>query len=114
MRLPLLLAVAVALACAPAGAQSTIQPDAAAAPNARVAQRPLGPNALAAQRPVGPNRALIEQGGRPGALAPPHAPDATAYPSCAAAGATRALPLRRGEPGYGRHLDPDGDGLACD
>jgi hypothetical protein len=115
MRLPVyLLALAATLASAPAGAQPTIQPDEAAAPNARAAQRPLGPNALAAQRPAGPNRALIERAGRPVTLAAPPAPAETAYPSCAAAGATRALPLRRGEAGYARHLDPDGDGIACD
>ena len=42
------------------------------------------------------------------------APDSQVhYPTCAAAGAVRATPIRQGEPGYGRHLDRDGDGIAC-
>ena len=37
-----------------------------------------------------------------------------AYPNCAAARAAGAAPIRVGEPGYGRHLDRDGDGVACE
>lgn len=125
----LLLALAAALASTPAGAQSVIRADGAgqeAGPNARAARRPMGPNALAAKRPVGPNGALIERAGRAGALGPERAgalgpgregargAGEGAYPSCAAAGAVRAVPIRRGEPGYGRHLDPDGDGVGCE
>lgn len=36
------------------------------------------------------------------------------YQNCAAARAAGAAPVRRGEPGYGRHLDRDGDGVGCD
>lgn len=36
------------------------------------------------------------------------------YPNCAAARAAGAAPIRAGEPGYGRHLDRDGDGKACE
>lgn len=36
------------------------------------------------------------------------------YPNCAAARAAGAAPVRRGEPGYGRHLDRDGDGKGCE
>ena len=75
-------------------------------PNARAAQRPMGPNALAAKRAVGPNGALAERAGR--------REGGVHYPSCSAAGAARVVPIRRGEPGYGRHLDPDGDGVACE
>ena len=85
------------LASAPAGGQSTI------GPNAQAAQRPLGPNAQIAQRTSGPNTALARKD-----KAEVH------YPSCAAAGAVRAVPIRRGEPGYSRRLDPDGNGLACE
>lgn len=35
------------------------------------------------------------------------------YPNCAAARAAGAARVRRGEPGYGSHLDRDGDGRAC-
>jgi hypothetical protein len=38
----------------------------------------------------------------------------TAFRSCAAARAAGAAPLRAGSPGYGRHLDRDGDGVACE
>lgn len=36
------------------------------------------------------------------------------YPSCAAARAAGAAPMRRGEPGYNPRLDGDGDGIACE
>lgn len=38
----------------------------------------------------------------------------SSYPNCAAARAAGAAPIRRGEPGYGKHLDRDGDGVACE
>lgn len=37
-----------------------------------------------------------------------------AYPNCAAARAAGAAPIRAGSPGYGAHLDRDGDGVACE
>jgi len=36
------------------------------------------------------------------------------FRNCAAARAAGAAPVRRGEPGYGPHLDRDGDGIACE
>ncbi|GAA3743797.1 hypothetical protein GCM10022225_29260 [Plantactinospora mayteni] len=36
------------------------------------------------------------------------------YKNCAAVRAAGAAPIRRGEPGYGRHLDRDGDGIGCE
>lgn len=36
------------------------------------------------------------------------------YPNCAAARAAGAAPVRRGAPGYGGHLDRDGDGVGCE
>ncbi|MCX5079244.1 excalibur calcium-binding domain-containing protein (plasmid) [Streptomyces sp. NBC_00513] len=36
------------------------------------------------------------------------------YENCDAAQAAGAAPLRRGEDGYGRHLDADMDGIACE
>ena len=36
------------------------------------------------------------------------------YPNCAAARAAGAAPVRSGQPGYGRHLDRDGDGKGCE
>ncbi|MET3528086.1 MULTISPECIES: excalibur calcium-binding domain-containing protein [Phenylobacterium] len=61
-------------------------------------------------------------GGRPQAeRTPPRqalgfasAPAQRAYPNCAAARAAGAAPVRRGEPGYGPHLDRDNDGVGCE
>jgi hypothetical protein len=109
MRSILSLAFVAALSSTPAGAQSVILPsDAwqAGGPNAQAARRPEGPNAQVAQRRLGPNAAIASRSAPIGG--PVH------YPSCAAAGAVRATPLRRGEEGYGPHLDPDKDGVACD
>lgn len=41
-------------------------------------------------------------------------PTSGAFPNCAAARAAGAAPVRRGEPGYGTHLDGDGDGVGCE
>jgi len=38
----------------------------------------------------------------------------TYFPNCAAARAAGAAPVRRGDPGYGRHLDRDNDGIGCE
>lgn len=37
-----------------------------------------------------------------------------AYRNCSAARAAGAAPVYAGEPGYGRHLDRDGDGIGCE
>lgn len=37
-----------------------------------------------------------------------------AFANCTAARAAGAAPVRRGEPGYGAHLDRDGDGIGCE
>lgn len=39
---------------------------------------------------------------------------AVTYPNCTAARAAGAAPVRRGDPGYARHLDRDGDGIGCE
>lgn len=36
------------------------------------------------------------------------------YANCSAVRAAGAAPIRRGDAGYGRHLDRDGDGVACE
>ncbi|MEC4575713.1 excalibur calcium-binding domain-containing protein [Streptomyces virginiae] len=36
------------------------------------------------------------------------------YRNCDAVRAAGAAPIRRGDPGYGRHLDRDGDGVGCE
>lgn len=37
-----------------------------------------------------------------------------AYRNCDEARAAGAAPIKRGEPGYGPHLDRDNDGIACE
>ena len=44
----------------------------------------------------------------------PTQPAARYYKNCSAARAAGAAPVRVGEPGYGRHLDRDGDGIGCE
>ncbi|NRD88690.1 YHYH domain-containing protein [Sphingopyxis sp. BSNA05] len=41
-------------------------------------------------------------------------PKADYYPNCAAARAAGAAPVRRGQRGYGSHLDRDNDGIGCE
>ncbi|HEY9565989.1 MAG TPA: excalibur calcium-binding domain-containing protein, partial [Nocardioides sp.] len=36
------------------------------------------------------------------------------YENCNAAREAGGAPVRSGEPGYGRHLDRDGDGVGCE
>lgn len=50
------------------------------------------------------------------APAPAPAPSAPSayYKNCTAARAAGVTPLYRGQPGYGKHLDRDGDGVACE
>ena len=77
-------------------------------------QAPIGPNAQAAQRSLGPNAQIAQSKSGPNAALARKDKAEVHYPSCVAAGAVRTVPIRRGEPGYGRHLDRDGDGVACE
>ncbi|MFD4960588.1 DUF1524 domain-containing protein [Microbacterium sp. NPDC058389] len=45
---------------------------------------------------------------------PAPAPVEVYYKNCDAARAAGAAPVHQGEPGYGKHLDRDGDGIGCD
>ena len=49
----------------------------------------------------------------PAAPAAP-APTSTYFKNCDAARAAGAAPVRAGDPGYGGHLDRDGDGVGCE
>lgn len=44
----------------------------------------------------------------------PPPPTSTYYANCSAARAAGAAPVHRGDPGYGTHLDRDGDGIGCE
>jgi len=39
---------------------------------------------------------------------------ATDFGNCSRARAAGAAPVRRGDPGYGSHLDRDNDGIGCE
>jgi hypothetical protein len=45
---------------------------------------------------------------------PPAANGSVYYRNCDAARAAGAAPVHRGDPGYGSHLDRDGDGVGCE
>ena len=64
----------------------------------------------AAQPPVQPQPFMPQ----PPATPPPAAPPVLPYPNCAAARAAGAAPVLIGTPGYGKHLDRDGDGIGCE
>ena len=47
-------------------------------------------------------------------LAAPAPPRDVSYPNCTAVRNAGAAPIRRGDPGYGKHLDRDNDGVGCE
>lgn len=51
---------------------------------------------------------------RPAAPRAPTIVSTWSFRNCAAARAAGAAPLYRGKPGYGAHMDGDGDGIACE
>lgn len=53
-------------------------------------------------------------GGGRSAPAPVPRASGQSFANCAAARAAGAAPVRRGDPGYGRHLDRDNDGVGCE
>jgi hypothetical protein len=42
------------------------------------------------------------------------APTTVYYKNCDAVRAAGAAPIHRGDPGYAKHLDRDGDGVGCE
>jgi hypothetical protein len=57
---------------------------------------------------------VVSGGGQQEAAPSASTTSTTAYANCAAARKAGAAPLHRGDPGYSRSLDRDGDGVACD
>lgn len=49
-----------------------------------------------------------------GYAAPNDSRGGRAFTNCAEARAAGAAPVRRGDPGYGTHLDRDNDGIGCE
>lgn len=68
----------------------------------------------------GPSAAAVRADMAPAQFAPAKATSVErstpqrAYANCAEARAAGAAPVRRGEPGYGPHLDRDNDGVGCE
>jgi hypothetical protein len=65
-------------------------------------------------KPVPPKPAPPVAAQPPKPVPPKPAPAQAYYKNCAAARAAGAAPVRRGQPGYGSHLDRDGDGVGCE
>lgn len=76
---------------------------------ARIADLEGQLSSRSAQAPV----AQVPAAQAPAAQAPA-APASTYYDNCTAARNAGAAPVRAGDPGYGRHLDRDGDGIGCE
>lgn len=65
--------------------------------------------------PAGGGSSFAPSGAAAPMAAPATAPaSGRAFRNCAEARAAGAAPVRRGDPGYGRHLDRDGDGVGCE
>lgn len=104
---------------AAAAEQQRIADEAAAAEAQRLADEQAA--AAEAQRQAeeqARQQAVPEPAPAPAVPAPapvePPAPAAAYYPNCSAARAAGAAPVYAGQPGYGSHLDRDGDGVACE
>ncbi|MCC9195346.1 excalibur calcium-binding domain-containing protein [Arthrobacter sp. zg-Y820] len=101
--------VADELAAAEAAeAQKIADEQAAAAEAQRLADE------QAAQTYIPPAPAPAPAAPAPAPVVPEPAPAAAYYPNCSAARAAGAAPVYAGGPGYGTHLDRDGDGVACE
>jgi len=101
---------------AAAAAEAQRLADEAAAAQAAEAQR-LADEAAAAAAAAEAQRLAEEQARQPyvaPAPAPAPAPANVYYANCSAARAAGAAPVYLGSPGYGKHLDRDGDGIGCE
>ncbi|QWQ40147.1 excalibur calcium-binding domain-containing protein [Streptomyces sp. YPW6] len=71
-----------------------------------VTAAPPEPDPEPAEKPVARDDSTGGSGGSGGTSA--------YYKNCDAVRAAGAAPIRSGQPGYGRHLDRDGDGVGCE
>jgi hypothetical protein len=67
-----------------------------------------------AARPATPSVSRLVPASSTTTLAPARASSSGAFANCTAARAAGAAPVRRGDPGYGIHLDRDRDGVGCE
>lgn len=78
-----------------------------------VTVKPGGTYSITAEKGTGTNRQIPVKP-TPAVPPVPAAPATVSYPNCAAVRAAGKAPLLRGQPGYSRKLDRDGDGKACE
>lgn len=101
-----------------AAAPTTTRPPAPTTTRPTAAQ----PTSIAPLAQTQPTRSTTTQATRAPAAQPTRAPatqrttggGTVSYKNCAAVRAAGKAPLHRGQPGYGKHLDRDGDGIACE
>ena len=116
-------AAAEAAAKAQAEAEAAAAAEAAAEEQRRADEAAAAAAAEAARKAAAKPRPFVGGGGKPAPAQPQPAPaappardggGAAYYKNCAAARAAGAAPVRIGQPGYGKHLDRDGDGVGCE
>lgn len=86
-----------------AGAPTSVPPVKTAEPT----RSPIPPTAVTTK----PNPTATKPDPRPTG---PGIPTFVFYRNCAAVKEAGAAPIHKGDPGYGRHLDRDGDGIGCE
>lgn len=74
--------------------------------------RPMSAADLDRQQPSGGGAPSAPRAGQVAAVA--STGSSWSYRGCREARAAGATPLYRGQPGYGAHMDGDGDGIACE
>lgn len=101
-----------AAAEAAAAAQAAVEKAAAEQAAAAQAAAEQAARDAAARQAQPPPAAPAPVAPAPAPVAP--APVAAPFANCTAARAAGAAPVYAGTPGYGKHLDRDGDGIGCD
>ena len=72
------------------------------------------PKPVPAPKPAPVPAPVVAPAPAPVPVAPPAPAPAVYYKNCDAARAAGAAPVHRGDPGYDKHLDRDGDGIGCE
>jgi hypothetical protein len=86
----------------------------AAAPTTVAPTTTTAPTTTAAPATTVPPTTAPPTTAPPVATTAPSAPSGVYYKNCTAARDAGAAPVHRGDPGYGSHLDRDGDGVGCE
>ncbi|MCA1199157.1 excalibur calcium-binding domain-containing protein [Sphingomonas sp. R647] len=89
-------------------------PARAAAPVALAVPIPVERPKVVVTQPTTRPRRAADPAPRAGARRAQRSSGASYYANCSAVRAAGAAPIRRGQSGYSRKLDRDGDGVACE